>query len=69
MLHKLAKLYYQLSLLPKLICKRFLFLIRDLLHARLNCHYEQWGHYKKKKYKKVTPYRKSVWKEPTLKRC
>ena len=38
------------------------------LHARLNSHYEAWS-YKKKKHKKITAYRKSVQKEPTVKRC
>ena len=36
----------------------------DSLHARLNSHYEVWS-YKKKKYKKIKEYRKSVYKEPT----
>ena len=36
------------------------------LHARLNSHYEAWS-YKKKKYKKVKAYMKSVYKEPTVK--
>ena len=40
----------------------------DSLHARLNSHYETWS-YKKKKHKKITAYRKSVQKEPTVKRC
>ena len=41
----------------------------DSVHARLNSHYEAWS-YKKKKHNKITtPYRKSVWKEPTVKRC
>ena len=47
----------------------FLFFINwDSLHVRLNSHYEAWS-YKKKKHKKVKAYRKSVWKEPTVKRC
>ena len=39
----------------------------DSLHVRLNSHYEARS-YKKKKHKKVKAYRKSVWKEPTVKR-
>ena len=31
----------------------------DSLHARVNSHYEAWS-YKKKKYKKIKAYRKSV---------
>ena len=38
------------------------------LHARLNSHYKAWS-YKKKKHKKIKAYRKSVQKEPTVKRC
>ena len=40
----------------------------DSLHARLNSHYEAWS-YKKRSTKKITGYRKSVQKEPTVKRC
>ena len=40
----------------------------DLLHARLNSHYEAWS-YKKKKYRKIKTYRKYILKEPTVKRC
>ena len=40
----------------------------DSLHARLNSHYKAWS-YKKKKHKKIKAYRKSVQKEPTVKRC
>ena len=40
----------------------------DSLHTRLNCHYNDWS-YKKKKHKKIKAYRKSVWKEPTAKKC
>ena len=40
----------------------------DSLHARLNSHYEAWS-YKKRSTKKITGYRKSVYKEPTVKRC
>ena len=40
----------------------------DSLHARLNSHYEAWS-YKKKKHNKITAYRKSIWKEPAVKRC
>ena len=40
----------------------------DSLHARLNSHYEAWS-YKKNKHKKIKAYRKSVQKEPTVKRC
>ena len=39
----------------------------DSLHARLKSHYEAWS-YKKKKHKKITAYKKSVQKEPTVKR-
>ena len=39
----------------------------DLLHARLNSHYEAWG-FKKKKYKKIKVYRKSDWKETIVKK-
>ena len=37
------------------------------LHARLNSPYEAWS-YKKKKYKKVEAYKKSLQKKPTVKR-
>ena len=47
--------------------KKIFFLDWDSLHARLNSHYEVWS-YKKKKHKKVKAYRKSVKKEPTVKR-
>ena len=40
----------------------------DSLHASLNSHNEAWS-YKKKKHKKITAYRKSVQKEPTVKIC
>ena len=40
----------------------------DSVHAKLNSHYEAWN-YKKKSTKKITGYRKSVSKEPTVKRC
>ena len=40
----------------------------DSLHARLDSHYEARS-YKKKKHIKVKAYRKSVSKEPTVKRC
>ena len=40
----------------------------DSLHARLNSHYEAWS-YKKKSAKKIIGYRKSVKKEPAVKRC
>ena len=39
----------------------------DSLHARLNHHYEAQS-YKKKKHNKIKAYRKSVYKEPTVKR-
>ena len=39
----------------------------DSLHAKLDSHYEAWS-YKKKKRKKIKAYRKSVLKEPTVKR-
>ena len=45
------------------VCERdrdnFFFLIWNLLHARLNSHYEAWS-YKKRKHKKVKAYRKSI---------
>ena len=40
----------------------------DSLHARQNSHHEAWS-YKKKKHKKIKAYRKSVRKEPRVKRC
>ena len=40
----------------------------DSLHARLNSYYVAWS-YKKEKPKKIKAYRKSVQKEPTIKRC
>ena len=40
----------------------------DSLHTRLNSHFEAWS-CKKKKHKKIKAYRKSVWKEPSVKRC
>ena len=40
----------------------------DSLHARLSSHYEAWS-YKKKKHNKITGYRKSVYKKPTVKKC
>ena len=45
----------------------FFFLNWYSLHARLNSHYEAWS-YKKRKHKKVKAYRKSIKKEPTVKR-
>ena len=38
------------------------------LHARLNRHYEAWS-YKKRSTERIPGYRKSVYKEPTVKRC
>ena len=43
------------------------FLNWDSLHVRLNSNYAAWS-YKKTKHKKVKAYRKSVYKEPTVKR-
>ena len=40
----------------------------DSLHARLNSHYKI-SSYKKKEQKKIKAYRKSLHKEPTVKRC
>ena len=40
----------------------------EITHARLNRHYEAWS-YKKKMHKKIRAQRKSVLKEPTVKRC
>ena len=45
-----------------------LFFNWDLLPVRLNRHYEAWS-YKKTNYRKLKVYRKSVQKEPTVKRC
>ena len=45
-----------------------LFFNWDSHHTRLNSHYEAWS-YKKRSIKKITGYRKYVWKEPTVKRC
>ena len=46
----------------------FLFFLNwDSLHARLNCHYEAQNY--KKKHKKITAYRQSVQKKPTVKIC
>ena len=45
-----------------------LFESRDSLHSRLNSHYKGWN-YKRKKYKKIKAYRKSIYKEPTGKKC
>ena len=39
------------------------------LYARLNSHYEAWSYKKKKNRKKIKAYRKSLQKEPTIKRC
>ena len=46
----------------------FIFFNWDSLHAKMISHYESWN-YKKKKHKKIKAYRKSVQKEPTVKRC
>ena len=40
----------------------------DSLHARLSSHYNAWS-YKKGSTKKITGNRKSVYNEPTVKRC
>ena len=40
----------------------------DSLHGSLNSHCEVWS-YKKKKHKKIKAYKKSVYKEHTVKRC
>ena len=47
---------------------QFFFLNWDSLNARLNSHYEAWS-YKKKKHTKIKAYKKSVYKEPIVKRC
>ena len=47
--------------------KKFFFSNWDSCHAQLNSHKEAWS-YKKKKHKKIKAYRKSVKKEPTVKR-
>ena len=38
------------------------------LHAMLNSHHKAWSQ-KKKQHKKIKAHRKSVYKEPTVKRC
>ena len=40
----------------------------DSFHARLKGQFKAWS-YKKKKHKKIKAYRKSLQKEPTVKRC
>ena len=45
----------------------FLLFNWDSLHAGLNSHYKAWS-YKKRSTKKITGYKKSVYKEPTVKR-
>ena len=44
------------------------FFTRNSLHARLNSHCKAWS-YKKKKYKKIKAYGKSLDKEPAVNRC
>ena len=67
-----AKNYHRVSLLSVISKVFFFFLIFffnwDSPHARLNSHYEAWS-YKKRSTKRITGYRKSVYKEPTVKRC
>ena len=46
----------------------FFFFNWDSPHARLTSNYEAWS-YKKRSTKRITGYRKSVSKEPTVKRC
>ena len=46
----------------------FFFFDWDSLQTRLNSHYEAWS-YKKRRRQKNTRYRKSIQKEPTVKRC
>ena len=46
----------------------YIYIIIFSLHARLNSHYNRWS-YKKGSTKKITGYRKSVYNEPTIKRC
>ena len=46
----------------------FFFFNWDSPHPRLNSHYEAWN-YNKKSTKNITGYRKSVYKQPTVKRC
>ena len=58
---------FSLFLMIFVFCFFFFFKKRDSLDARLNSDYEAWS-YKKKKLKKVKEYRKSVCKEPTVKR-
>ena len=45
-----------------------LFFHWNSLHAKLKSHCKSWS-YKKKKYKKIRAYRKSVQKKPIVKRC
>ena len=52
----------------KHLCGKSFFFNWDSLHARLNSHCKTWS-YKKKKHKKIKAYRKSLQKEPTVKRC
>ena len=47
---------------------KMIFLNWNRLHARLNNHHKAWS-YKKKKYKKIKAYRKSLYKEPAVKMC
>ena len=54
--------------MEKLDSALYFFFNWDSLHARLNSHDKAWS-YKKKKYKKIKAYRKSIQKEPTVKRC
>ena len=62
-------IWFKNATIKSKICFRDCFFLNcDSLHARLNSHHEAWS-YKKKKHKKITAYRKSVQKEPTVKRC
>ena len=45
-----------------------LFFNWDLLHARLNSHYEAWS-LQEKEARKIKTYRKSVLREHPVKRC
>ena len=58
--------------LENIYCNRSLVLVSLSPFFILICHlitFYNCKPYKKKKHKKITPYRKSVMKEPTVKRC
>ena len=63
-----CRLSFKLSLCSEKKKNFFFFLIETHSMSRLNCQCEAWS-YKKQKRKKIKAYRKSVQKEPTVKRC